>query len=468
MSARVVGVSVDSSAPAQVPLCLIVYTTLYRGGGAELARAARTLARGREGAGLEVVLRRVESKGEFVEVIGSLCSPHGRDRALDELHFVGHSGMYGPMFRTSAHPEQLSPHEWRELVGRLRFTPTGEATFHACRTARWFAPFFARTFGVPASGYHWYTSFSARPDRFKGERRGAPPEAPLYLIGCPGRKSHGLWGALRKRLGLTVAEPLKRFCPVVVGEEATYERVAELYDEVFADIRVREDEWRWLQGPMREALALKRVTEPGAGLSVLDLGCGNGALLGALSDAFPVVEGVGVDVSEAMLRAARRRQGGRAALRFERVSGPLLPLADQSVDVVVSLLSFRYLDWDPVMSEVRRVLRPGGRVVIIDMVTAPLLWRDVLRFARDALRAALQRRRRSGFRLALERLTRSPDWAEMLRYNPIRAEHELVWYLESRFEGRVVERLNLGRSARVLAFDSGPLAPGGVLPQSYP
>ena len=58
-------------------------------------------------------------------------------------------------------PEQFSPHEWRTLD--LPFAPDGEAFFHACRSARWFAPFFARTFNVPASGFHWYTTVSLDP-----------------------------------------------------------------------------------------------------------------------------------------------------------------------------------------------------------------------------------------------------------------------------------------------------------------
>ena len=37
----------------------------------------------------------------------------------------------------------------------------------------------------------------------------------------------------------------------------------------------------------------------------------------------------------------------------------------------------------------------------------------------------------------------------MLQYNPIRAEHEMKWYLESRFPGRKVERLDVGVHARV-------------------
>ena len=56
----------------------------------------------------------------------------------------------------------------------------------------------------------------------------------------------------------------------------------------------------------------------------------------------------------------------------------------------------------------------------------------------------------------------------MLRYNPIRAEHELRWYLESRFPGRRVEVLDRGWHARVLAFDSGPFETGRVVELSYP
>ena len=65
-------------------------------------------------------------------------------RTLAELHFVGHSGMYGPMFGSTAWPEQFSPHEWRTFP--LPWAVGAEAYFHACRTGRWFAPFFARIF----------------------------------------------------------------------------------------------------------------------------------------------------------------------------------------------------------------------------------------------------------------------------------------------------------------------------------
>lgn len=442
---------------------LVTYTTRYRDGGRELERAARTLvetlvARGVPRAAIALV--RVESKRDFVEAAGARPRtdgprPPGGPR-WRELHFLGHAGMYGPMFRTTAMPEQFSPHEWKTLD--IPFADDGEAFFHACRTARWFAPFFADTFGVPASGFHWYTTFSARPDRFVFAPWPPWERGPLHLIGCRGKKSDGLAGSFAKYLGLLPAEPMKRFLPSGDRDRlASYDEVAELYAEVFADIRVRADEWRWLTAHL-----------PERPVSVLDLGSGSGSLLRALDEEGRLVSGLGVDRSAAMVAIARRDAGPRPHLSFEQVTSPRLPAADASIDVVTSLLSWRYLDWDPVMDEIRRVLRPGGKLLVVDMVTGPLGSRELPRAARDAARAAAGRLQNTAYRAALARLTGHPAWSTMVAFNPIRAVHEYVWYFESRFPGRKVETLNLGWSNRVLAFDSGPLGPGRVAPQSYP
>ncbi|HEX8695218.1 MAG TPA: class I SAM-dependent methyltransferase [Longimicrobium sp.] len=432
-------------------MILILYTTLYREGGDKFARAARTLAADRRSAHPDTVVRAeaVESKAD---VVARFRAARDEGREIDELHFIGHSGMYGPMFRTTSMPEQFSPHEWRTL--EIPFAPGARAYFHACRTARWFAPFFARTFGVPAHGYHWYTTVSTRPDRFRWERLSVHRAPPLYVLGCPGRKSHGVLGSLAKYV-TGRAEALQRFDPAPPEGDPTYDSVAGLYDEVFTDITVREDEWRWLDR------ALPR--EP---VRILDIGCGNGALLLQLGSR--AAHGVGVDASAAMIEHARRRSAGVPTLEFVHVDGPALPFPDASFDVVTSLLSFRYLDWDPVMNEIRRVLRPGGRLLVVDMVTAPVRWRETPRLLAGKAREYAGRLRRPGFTRRLRRMVADPRWRTMLRYNPIRAEHELRWYLESRFPGRRVETLNVGWNARVLAFDSGPLEPGTVAPQSYP
>src|SRR5205085_11281264 len=106
----------------------------------------------------------VESKADFLKAMQRIRS---EGELLNEFHFIGHSGMYGIMFGTTAWPEQFSPHEWRSIS--LPFAPDAKAYFHACRSARWFAPFFARTFGVTTYGYYWYTTFSLHPSKFRWE-----------------------------------------------------------------------------------------------------------------------------------------------------------------------------------------------------------------------------------------------------------------------------------------------------------
>lgn len=433
-------------------LVVVFYTTLYREGGPMFARAAATLADERRAAGHEVLVRATESKADVVALFAEV---RARGARIEELHFIGHAGMYGPMFRTTACPEQFSPHEWRHLD--VPFAQGARAYFHACRSARWFAPFFARTFGVEAYGNHWYTTVSAAPDRFRWK---APWDAgPTYVVGCVGKKSHGVLGSARKYLGAP-AERMKRFSPEPPAGDPTYDAVAELYDEAFADITVRQVEVRWIERH------LPARAPSGGAPRVLDVGCGNGALLAHLAPR--LASGVGVDRSAGMIRAARRRQAAHASLRFEVVDGPRLPLGDDSVDVVISMLSFRYLDWDPIMQEIRRVLAPGGTLLVVDMVTRPVELREGPALLRSVARTALGRARHRRFDAAVRRLVSRPEWKTMLAHNPIRAEHEFVWFLESRFPGRRVERLDVGWTNRVLAFDSGPLPKGFHLPQTYP
>ena len=157
-------------------MIVISYTTRYREGGPRFAQAARTLAVQLRERGSSVVCTAVESKAAFAEFV----TTHGD---LGALHFVGHSGLYGPMFGTTQWPEQFSPHEWRALS--IPFAADADAHFHSCRSARWFAPFFARTFGVPTSGFHWYTAFSSQPDRYAWVPPWYAAEAPLFVAGCP-------------------------------------------------------------------------------------------------------------------------------------------------------------------------------------------------------------------------------------------------------------------------------------------
>ncbi|MFE1831805.1 class I SAM-dependent methyltransferase [Streptomyces yangpuensis] len=97
------------------------------------------------------------------------------------------------------------------------------------------------------------------------------------------------------------------------------------------------------------------------GRRVLDAGCGAGPLTAALRDRGAVV--TGLDVSAAMLALARRRLGDGAALHRADLRDRL-PFADAEFDDVIASLVLHYLeDWGPTLSELRRVLRPGGRLI---------------------------------------------------------------------------------------------------------
>jgi ubiquinone/menaquinone biosynthesis C-methylase UbiE len=155
-------------------------------------------------------------------------------------------------------------------------------------------------------------------------------------------------------------------------------------------------------------------------------------------------------------------------LEFQKISSPSLPFAAASFDLVISLMSFRYLDWDPLLREVKRVTKPGGKFLIVDMVTDPVRRSEYPQLLKDKLRTMFRQQSNSQFNANLRRLVTHPDWKRMLEYNPIRSEHEMKWYLESRYPGRKLEILNLGWNARTVAFDSGPVEHGVEAKLSYP
>ena len=99
-----------------------------------------------------------------------------------------------------------------------------------------------------------------------------------------------------------------------------------------------------------------------AGRRILDAGCGSGPLFVALRDRGAVV--TGFDKSAGMLELARRRLGAGADLRVADLGGPL-PFPDGRFDDVVASLVLHYLeDWAAPLAELRRVLKPGGRLLV--------------------------------------------------------------------------------------------------------
>jgi ubiquinone/menaquinone biosynthesis C-methylase UbiE len=100
---------------------------------------------------------------------------------------------------------------------------------------------------------------------------------------------------------------------------------------------------------------------------VIDLGCGTAQLTADLAARYPVV--CGVDLSAAMLAAARRRLGA-AAPPLVQANVYALPLRDASVDLLTSTISYHwYLEPARALAEIHRVLRPGGRFVLATLAS---------------------------------------------------------------------------------------------------
>ena len=95
---------------------------------------------------------------------------------------------------------------------------------------------------------------------------------------------------------------------------------------------------------------------------ILDAGCGSGPLFAALRDRGAMV--TGFDKSAGMVELARRRLGDNADLQVADLGGPL-PFPDGGFDDVIASLVLHYLeDWGPALAELRRVLKPGGRLLV--------------------------------------------------------------------------------------------------------
>jgi len=231
--------------------------------------------------------------------------------------------------------------------------------------------------------------------------------------------------------------------------EADYDAVADLYDRAFQDIRVRRPEWRWVREHLRQAS--RDTPQP----RVLDIGCGNGALLSALSS--QIGSGVGVDVSARFIAIAQQRLAAHSHVTVRHIVGSCLPFADNSFDVVISFLSFRYLEWEPVVREIRRVTAPEGRLLVVDMAAKRASITDLPRLAASTLQHALRPFRDRAFHDHVARLTAHPAWHTMLERHPIRDVDEYQACFERHFPGQRMEILNTTLSKCVFAIDSGHL-----------
>ncbi len=125
---------------------------------------------------------------------------------------------------------------------------------------------------------------------------------------------------------------------------------------------------------VREALAL----EPGE--RVLDIGSGPGLMAAEMAATVgPAGRIDGIDVSEAMLVIAAEQPRGEmsAPMAFTVAAATAIPFPDGTFDAVVSTQVYEYVrDVSLALAEACRVLKPGGRIVILDTDWDSIVWRS--------------------------------------------------------------------------------------------
>jgi arsenite methyltransferase len=126
----------------------------------------------------------------------------------------------------------------------------------------------------------------------------------------------------------------------------------------------------------RRRLANLTELAPEPGDTIADIGAGTGLLTLDLARAVGETGSViAIDPSAEMRAAATARCADRTNVRIVEGAVDALPLEDESVDRAISLQVFEYLDDIPAaLAEVRRALRPGGRLVIGDLHWDSHVW----------------------------------------------------------------------------------------------
>lgn len=139
--------------------------------------------------------------------------------------------------------------------------------------------------------------------------------------------------------------------------QAMFDRIAPHYDRLNAVMTWRLDR-RWRRAAIAAAdLGPQRVA--------IDVACGTGDLAALAAGTGARV--VGVDFAAAMLAGARARGVGAQLVRADATT---LPVATASADVVTCGFALRnFVAIPPVLAEAARVLRPGGRLVVLEVAT---------------------------------------------------------------------------------------------------
>jgi ubiquinone/menaquinone biosynthesis C-methylase UbiE len=128
------------------------------------------------------------------------------------------------------------------------------------------------------------------------------------------------------------------------------------------------------------ALGLLAVAEPNPGDSLIEVGCGTGALLRRIARGYSLTRIVGLDVNRFLLKEAlalARRDGLAERLSLHEGSAEAIPFPSSSFDIVFTSTVMEEVDADRMMAELVRIAKPGGRVAIVVRAVDRGSWTNV-------------------------------------------------------------------------------------------
>jgi demethylmenaquinone methyltransferase/2-methoxy-6-polyprenyl-1,4-benzoquinol methylase len=143
---------------------------------------------------------------------------------------------------------------------------------------------------------------------------------------------------------------------------AMFDQIAPRYDLLNHLLSMNVDK-RWRARVVRELAAA--LAKPDA--RALDLCCGTGDLSLAIREAYPAAEVIGLDFSGRMLARAYEKSEPRGSLPLVQGDATRVPFPDASFDSVTIAFGLRNLtSVEEGLAEIRRLLRPGGRAVVLE------------------------------------------------------------------------------------------------------
>jgi ubiquinone/menaquinone biosynthesis C-methylase UbiE len=120
----------------------------------------------------------------------------------------------------------------------------------------------------------------------------------------------------------------------------------------------------WDHNAAHDGALLRRLPEPCR--DALEIGCGGGGFTRLLASRADRVRAV--DLSPGMIRLARERCAGHGNVTFVEADVMSIEMPERACDAVVTIATLHHLPLEPMLRRIARTLRPGGRLLAVDLV----------------------------------------------------------------------------------------------------